>query len=255
MRAGGEAHPDQTGGERLRFHAARILETAALAVRELDPQRTSPPLRIGAFSTANATIVPAVLARLATAHPELSVTVRENRSVGLFRGLVSGSLDVAVVSDYPASPPSQASIRLERVTDDPFIVALPIRHPLLGGRFSLRDLASSPWIEGDRAETPVLVAAAANAGFEPYIAHRVRDWHTKLAYVATGLGCALVPGLAAAWSRPDVAFRRLSGELPERRVSLAMSTTSAADDAALDAFSAAVRGVVREVAQRVRSAG
>lgn len=43
-------------------------------------------------------------------------------------------------------------------------------------------------------------------GFRPRIAHVVAEWTAEQGYVAAGLGVTLVPALAAASVRPDVAL-------------------------------------------------
>lgn len=219
-------------GERLREHAVRVLDELAFAERDLDrtPGRR-PRLRIGAFSTANATIIPLALQRLSVLAPGTDVSVREHRSARLLAWVASGAADVAVVSDYPRPATAGADIRLEPLFDDPLAVAVPVEHPLASDAYTLADLADEHWIEGHRDETILLRDTAARAGFDPVVGHRVRDWNTKLAFVEAGLGVALVPYLALAQSRPGIVARVID-DGPSRKVSLATSAASAPSDVA-----------------------
>ncbi|MYR63848.1 LysR family transcriptional regulator, partial [Streptomyces sp. SID625] len=64
-----------------------------------------------------------------------------------------------------------------------------------------------------------LLDAALRAGFRPRVAHVVAEWTAKQGYVAAGLGVALVPALAAASVRPDVALLPLCAQdTPARAV-------------------------------------
>jgi DNA-binding transcriptional LysR family regulator len=202
------------------------VQIAALAEDELGGSGRA-RLRIGYFSTAGAQLLPLILKRLAASRPDLDVLAREHRTATLMRLVAAGSVDLAIVSDYPAEVAANGA-RLHHLFDDPLVLALPAAHRLVPrGSLRLRDLAGEAWIEGDPIETTVLRRAAERSGFEPAIAHRVRDWNGKLAFVAAGLGVAIVPGLARTGTRTDVAYRSLPAELPTRRVSIAARAVGA----------------------------
>jgi DNA-binding transcriptional LysR family regulator len=215
-------------GQRLSSHARRLVQALDLAEHELSSgdDRVS-SLRVGSFSTANARLLPAILRRLSAGQPDVEVAVREHRTATLIRWLLAGSLDVAIVSDYPAGVIQTDGAVLDHLFDDPIVVALSTQHPLAHtSRLTLRDLAGEAWIEADPSETTVLRAVAQRAGFEARITHRLRDWNGKLGFVAAGLGVAIVPGLAVTGMRSDVALRRLSDDLPTRKVYLATTPAS-----------------------------
>nr|WP_313901387.1 LysR substrate-binding domain-containing protein [Mycobacterium sp. SMC-8] len=60
--------------------------------------------------------------------------------------------------------------------------------------------------------------------FEPSVAFRAEDYATVQGFVAAGLGVSLVPSLAAARVRDDVAVRRLTGHRPVRRICVATAS-------------------------------
>jgi DNA-binding transcriptional LysR family regulator len=237
-------------GHPLSGHARRMLEALALAERDLDA--TNAPgsrLRVGSFSTANAWLLPTVLKRITASRPPIDVQVREHRTATLIRWLSSGSLDAAIVSDYPAGVIQTDGVLIEYLVDDPLVVALPAQHPLeQATRLKLHDLAGEGWIEGDPSETTVLRAAAQRAGFEARITHRVRDWNAKLGFVAAGVGGAVVPRLAITGMRSDVAFRAIPDDLPTRKIYVA-TTTASHSAPAVQHLVATVRGVAQDLSR------
>ncbi|MFI6495752.1 LysR family transcriptional regulator [Nonomuraea typhae] len=94
-------------GHALHRHALAILERLDQAGEELAAIHTGGGgrLRIGAFATANITMVPAALKRFTDAYPGVTVRLTEGFSPQLVERLEAGELDVAVISDYPAGLP------------------------------------------------------------------------------------------------------------------------------------------------------
>ncbi|WP_436889261.1 LysR family transcriptional regulator [Nocardiopsis dassonvillei] len=186
------------------------------ALRRLDGGR----LRVGAFPSAGVTLVPRALAEFSRLHPRVEVTHVEALTVDLMARLEAGALDVAVVGT-PADP---ARVELHPLMDEPLLLAVPAGHRLVG-RVGVRmeELEGEAWIAGRERPEDTLLAPAAARGFRPRISHVVGEWATKQGFVAAGLGVTLLPALAAASLRPDVALVSLApGELPLRPVYVAL---------------------------------
>jgi DNA-binding transcriptional LysR family regulator len=194
-------------GRCLLTHAEAVLERmraaqhALEALRDLDAGR----LRVGAFDTADAALVPRALAAFRAAHPRVALSVVEGvTSIQLGR-LQNGEIDVAVISVYPHQTLDTSHLDLHHLLDDPLLVALPTGHSLAHGRvLRLAELAGERWIEGFPEGSEALVEACLRAGFRPRIDFGVREWPAKQGFVAAGLGLALVPLLAAGATRPDI---------------------------------------------------
>jgi DNA-binding transcriptional LysR family regulator len=213
-------------GEVLHRHAEAALGALMTARREADAVRAGVGgrLRIGAFATADAVLVPTAVAALRRVAPDVRTTVTEALTHELIVALGAGSLDVALVSDYPSGQVPAKGVELEHVCDDPLLVALPAGHRLAAApAVEMRDLADESWIEAGRlaADAITLTAVAARAGFVPRTDITVPGWTAKQGFVAAGLGITLVPRLAAAAMRPDIVLRPLRGEAAHRRVYLA----------------------------------
>jgi DNA-binding transcriptional LysR family regulator len=102
-------------GARTLASATRILDELDTLRRELDGEETATrPVRLGAFPTAAAGLVPAALATLP---PQLKVTLREATTPALTRALRAGTLDLAIIARTPPyRPPDAESPALELTT-------------------------------------------------------------------------------------------------------------------------------------------
>lgn len=208
-------------GELLVEHAEVILDRLAAAEHQLDALSglDGGRLRIGAFPTANATLIPLAIMAFDTEHPGvcLSLTECTTREAGPL--LAAGELDVAVVSD--AGDPGE-DIDLELLMDDPLHLALPRSHRLAEKpEIEMADLRDEIWIEGgDSICRTKLVSAAERAGFVPRIAFQSTEWLGKQGLVAAGVGITLIPTVALATVRDDIVLRSLV-DAPTRRISIA----------------------------------
>jgi DNA-binding transcriptional LysR family regulator len=181
-------------GELALEHADALADRLALADRQLAEARDDAgPLRVGAFPSALATIVPAAIARAGRRRVE----VREGTLAELAEGVGDGSLHVAVCFQDAGSPrrehPGLARHDLARET---FVVAVGPEHRLARRRtVRLAELSRDTWT-APSADGIVRHACLA-AGFEPDIAFITRDILAVRSMIAAGLAVALTPRLSA----------------------------------------------------------
>ncbi|WP_219471512.1 LysR family transcriptional regulator [Nonomuraea rhizosphaerae] len=194
-------------GRRLLRHAVVVLDRLAAARHDL---REAGRLRVGAFDTAGADLVPRAVAAFRKLRPGVTVSLVEKTTGPLLAGLGAGEVDLAVVSAYPGRPLEQDRFVLHHLMDDPLLVAMPAGHRL-AGRSGLRlaELAGEPWIEGFPGGSQTLIDVHRRAGLLPRIDFAAREWTAKQGFVAAGLGLALVPSLAAGAIRPDLTLLTL----------------------------------------------
>jgi len=119
--------------------------------------------------------------------------------------------------------PDLTGLGVERLMDDVLYAALPVDHPLATRRaIALTDLIHEDWmlvgLQGTCQGSNIVLRACAQAGFEPRVAYTSDDYFAIQGLVASGMGVALVPGLALASQREDVAVRPLRGRPPYRRI-------------------------------------
>ncbi|MEU9042991.1 MULTISPECIES: LysR substrate-binding domain-containing protein [unclassified Kitasatospora] len=203
-------------GVRLTEHGRALLPHAEAMLERLDTTRrdlaaltelTAGQLRVGAFDSANAALVPGALAAFRTAHPQVAISLTEGLSAHLLELLGNGAIDLAVVASYGELTDEAEQFDLRPLLDDPVLVALPPGHRLAGRRrLRLAELAEEPWIAARRHAETTLLAACLRSGFQPRIEYAVSAWTAKLGLVAAGLGPTLIPSLAARAARPDLAL-------------------------------------------------
>ena len=89
-------------------------------------------VRLGAFISAAASIVPPALARLRASRPAVHITLRELEQRETHALLFRGEIDLAITFDYEHDPgPVPAGLRQEHLMDDPIMVVLPVGHEVL----------------------------------------------------------------------------------------------------------------------------
>jgi DNA-binding transcriptional LysR family regulator len=208
-------------GEALLRRAGTVLDEVDAAQRELEGMSESPTgrLRVGAFPTAMAALVPRALAGLRRRQPAVSTSLREGGTSSHVKWLVSGTVDVGVIGALPGARPTRdRRVALEHLIDDPLLLAVGPEHPLARRRtVDLADLAEERWIAGSAKASDTMIGAWEWAEWRPRVAIIARDWTAKLGLVAAGLGVTLVPGLAADAVRPDVALIRIRSDRPANR--------------------------------------
>jgi DNA-binding transcriptional LysR family regulator len=201
------------------------LEAAEQELAEIAGRRAG-RLRFGSFPTALTTFVPAALGRLRAEHPAVVLTVVDDHMQGLLPRLADGELDLALVFDHEALAGGAPS-RLRRIHlfDDAYRLLLPAAHRLARRRAApiLPDLANEVWVGGATGSAwfRIVRHSCRSAGFDPRTQLSSDDYRAVQAFVAAGLGIALVPGLAALNPAAGVEVRRLRTGAPVRRISVA----------------------------------
>src|SRR5687767_3109125 len=155
-------------------------------------------LRIGAFPSALATLVPRALARLTGERPEIKADVVEGTTDGLVEGVRSGAMHVAVCfQDAATARREHEGAERADLDDEPFAALLPAGHRLAGaGPIALAELAQETWVAPSREG--LIVRACEAAGFTPAIRYVSRDPLANRGLVAAGLAVTISPaGLAA----------------------------------------------------------
>jgi DNA-binding transcriptional LysR family regulator len=133
---------------------------------------------------------------------------------------------------------------------DAFVAAVPADSPFAANdSIALKALAGEPFIMHPSADVPNLQAVAMllcqQAGFVPRITQEAVQVQTIVSLVESGLGVALVPGVAARYTNRRVRFLRLSSPRPTARIGIALATRQDADDRHVQRFIAAAQRIAR----------
>ena len=152
-------------------------------------------LSIGATPSLITQVLAPALVEFHTSHPGIELQVVEAGSRQLVRQLANGEVDLALVV-LPITEPQVATTPL---FDDPLVLAVAPDHPLAARhRVRLADLDGLPLVmfrEGYDLRA-VTLAACRDAGAEPRLVSQGGEMDGVLAFVAAGLGAAVVPAIA-----------------------------------------------------------
>jgi DNA-binding transcriptional LysR family regulator len=119
----------------------------------------------------------------------------------------------------------------DRITEEvlqrePLIAVLPARHRLAGRkRIAVRDLAGEPFVLAPRAQsssyTDAVLAACAEAGFQPTVVQEASETIAILALVAGGLGVSLLAAGVQTVRAKGVVYRPIHPKAPTIELSVA----------------------------------
>lgn len=176
-------------------------------------------LRVGAFQSVGATILPPLLRRLSRDRPDLGIELTQTTSdAELFVQLADDQLDITfAILPIPTGP----FVALELFADHFVLIACPDTAWAQRARpVSIRELARVPLISANHAgrHCGQFEAWLREHGFEPIVVHRSDDNGTVRGLVAAGAGVAVVPRLMAQPANGDVAIIELDEQIPPRRV-------------------------------------
>jgi DNA-binding transcriptional LysR family regulator len=222
------AHADAIA-DRLAQAGGQIAELAA-ADRET--------LRVGAFPSALASVIPAAIARLREELPEVQVEASEGSGEELGAAVAAGRLHAAMCfQDAEAEPRRPDGTERHELGGEAMLAVLAAGHPLAGRkRLKLRELAGETWTAPSRDH--LIYQSCVTAGFEPRISFVTRDVLAAHGLVQNGLAVTLVPELVGALFE-DVAVIPLEGPQPRRSL-YALTPESGVRESAV-AFISAMR--------------
>jgi DNA-binding transcriptional LysR family regulator len=229
-------------GRLLAERASEIIGRLEAAENELAAQAglRAGRLRLAAFPSALAVIVPAAAARLSLRHPSVDLQLTEAEPPEALRMLKAGYVDMALVFRHESPGPGGAAghghgvgatgggLREEVLLEEAVSLILPAGDaagelPEVAPGVTeiwpdgLARFAGSRWIAGCDRCREHLLQQCATAGYTPKIAFTTDDFVAVQALVGAGLGVALLPWMALqAAHNPSVRALRLRGSV--RRV-------------------------------------
>ena len=234
-------------GELLLEHANALSDRLRLADAQLSELVASAGarLRVGAFPSALASVVPDAIAALRASDPDVVIEARETALADLAAGVLAGDLHAAILfEDAGAERRAHPGLGRHDLAREPMDAAVGPGHRLAHRRsIRLDALARDTWT----APSPdhLVYRACVAAGFEPRIAYITRDPLAIRGLVGAGLAVTLVPRLLAG-ELPGIRTLRLTRDAPHRRL-YALTPENGARPAAL----AFVGAVAKAVAGRV----
>ena len=190
-------------GQVLARHAVAVLSALDAAEEEVAAIAglRAGRVRLMAFPSSSATLVPRALALVKERYPDVKVSFTEAEPPESLAALRAGECDLAVAFAYEGTDLGRGEEDLEpfvtqELLDDDVRLALPKNHPLAAQEVvDLSALASESWIAGCPRCRGHLLQMCAAEGFSPDVAFETEDYVAVLGLVAEGLGVALIPDL------------------------------------------------------------
>jgi DNA-binding transcriptional LysR family regulator len=156
-------------------------------------------LRVGFVASATLALLPKLLIAYRAKYPRVEFKLDESRTAELLEDVENGRLDVAIVRT-PVMTRSRVTI--EQLETDSLRLAVR-KDSKWAGRTSieLAELCDEPFIVFSRERVPsmhaITMLLCQREGFVPQIAEEAGQLRTILCLVESGIGVALVPGVAA----------------------------------------------------------
>jgi LysR family hydrogen peroxide-inducible transcriptional activator len=207
-------------GARLLGDARRIVNLTRDAAKRVAETRSdvSGRLAVGMIPTMAPFLLPRVLPTYLRRFPEVELTTREGATERLVDDLLTGKIDLAVISDTVDHP----LLNVEALFEEELLAVLPASHPLASRKkLQWRDLldASFLLLREMHCLAGQSVGFCRRAGLDPNVVMEGDQLTTILELVALELGISIAPTMAA---RADRSKRRvylpIAGDTPRRRV-------------------------------------
>lgn len=160
-------------------------------------------------------------------YPEVRLYLREFSTAEQQKALDNGSIEVGFLRE----PVTDESLTCETILSEPFVVALPPRHPLTRLReIDLAEVARESFVHFPREVAPTLydqvIRICRDAGFTPLVAQEAAEWLTIVGLIETGLGISLVPASFKKLGWGGVQYRPLRKVKTQTSVSLCYKAKS-----------------------------
>ncbi|MET0132990.1 MAG: LysR family transcriptional regulator [Kibdelosporangium sp.] len=200
-------------GQRALVHARQILRQLELLrteARDAAAGTVTGPLRIAAFRSAAAHLLPSVLERLTVRYPGLSsqVLIVPELGRGTAGEVADGRADLAIATlAEDATPPP--GVLAEELLSEPYLLVHPAGHP------APRSLPLIDWAENCSSYTRTWWS---RQDWLPPATLNVADDGVVLAMIAQGIGMGILPQLTLAAPPPNVTVVPLEDRPPTRRV-------------------------------------
>lgn len=190
-------------GAVLARHAGPVLSALDAAEEEVAAIAglRSGRVRLMAFPSASATLVPKALAKVKADHPGVTITFSEAEPRESLAALRAGECDLAVAFVYEGTDLGRGEEDLDAfvttpLLDDEVLLAVPHDHELASAtKADMAALQDETWIAGCPRCRGHLLQLASTAGYVPDIAYETEDYVAVMGLIAEGLGVAVIPDL------------------------------------------------------------
>ncbi len=188
-----------------------LSEESVQAVQRFNRNETK-QLRIGYVASLHYHLLPATLAAFQRAHPEIALNLFDMTCAQQLEALEAGKVDLGFIGLRESL--TGTNFQAEAIALYEILVALPKAHPLSKKpKIDLKELESYFFVGMSERHYPGwgewMRRIVSEAGFTPRTLQEADGPLAVLAFVAAGLGAALLPEQVKLIAHPGVAFRPL----------------------------------------------
>lgn len=177
-------------------------------------------VRVGAFQSVGARVLPEIMRRFRARLPAVEVMLEELDDEEMPPAIERGDVDVGFVLE----PIGEAPLEAVELLRDGYVLVVPAGSPLaLGDRPpSLAEVAAEPLVGFRRSRSMEPVEAGFHAaGIEPRFTFRSNDNGTVQGLVAAGIALGILPRLTIDESDPRIAVVELGETIAPRLIAIA----------------------------------
>lgn len=207
--------------------ATRILDAIELAEIEIAQLRdtVAGDVRISAFPTVAAALLPSTIVELRERYPSLRLRLQDQEPYESMKALRLGEVDIAIVDEFDmASLEFDEDVERTLLGTDRLYCALPDGHPLAGQPgVGIADLAAEQWamVESSTCYHRQISESCHQAGFQPNVVACCQDAFLLLELAESGACVAVLPSLALTRASSGIVVRPIVPSI-ERRIHLAI---------------------------------
>jgi DNA-binding transcriptional LysR family regulator len=191
-------------------HAERILVVLDEARADLAQiqREIAGVLRVAAFPTVAAALLPHAIQQLRSRYPRLEIVFHELEPAEGLAALGSWNADLAFVDNLTSLPGARhKTVDQVPLIEDLLHVLLPLKHRLAQRRtLTLADLKDERWALDSAVSFygEYIVNLCRRAGYEPQVNAQCRGFEVVRAMVASGCSISMIPGLRLVHALPGV---------------------------------------------------
>jgi DNA-binding transcriptional LysR family regulator len=205
------------GGQAFRDEALVLISQAQQARRSAERASRGEigKLVVGFVPTGNHAQLMELLIRMRASCPDVEIVMRSMSTNNQVDAVLAGQIDVGFIR----MPLQHPLLAVRVVAFERLVIALPAEHHLAThADIALDELADEGLIIFPRVIAPsyydLILSLFHQSGHQPHIVHEIEHLSTILAFVAYGLGFALLPWSNQDFSHRNVIFRPLRDDVP-----------------------------------------
>lgn len=204
-------------GKAFLVEARQILLKAdqAVEVARLVARGESGRLKVGFSGFATYSVLPKVLRMFRERFPRVELDLEEMTTSAQVQALQERQIHLGMM----IPPVHDATLVIEPILREPFVVVLPETHPLAQQPLTLSALANESFILVSRHLEPGYydrcISLFQQAGFSPKVVQKASQKQTILGLVSAGIGVSLAPASIRNIHRTGVVYTPLSASMSE----------------------------------------